>query len=446
MSLPDLMAVSLILSLAVAAVALAAGEIMERRVADPGLRERAWAVALAVAAAPPVLTLLWLVLAPAPVRVVTLDPDAAAAGMATAATAGAGDAAAVSWAVSPAGLLLGAAALVALLRGLALVCRAVRLERLRRRAAPAGPEVAAAMAAEAVRVGRAAPAVRVSAEAAEAMVVGLFRPCLILSPTLARTVDRPGVRAVLAHELAHLRRGDLRAVWLEEALLVLFAFNPVIPFLRARRAAAREEACDALALRGASPDLRRAFARLLLDALRSRAAPPALSLTGAPRSSVMHRLQSVLAPAAPAGRTARGLVAASLAGSVVAVLAASGAVAAQRQEVVRLVTVSAPPLDGTAERYRRVSARGLQLICATGQAEDARYCAGILLSTADDGPRIGVCAPAAVRAREAGPLAAFLAEARERIAATPPRTDEGAHGFADRVLQAAYPCGARTGA
>ena len=49
----ELLALSLGLSVAVAAVGLAALSVLERRVADPLIRERAWGALLHVSALPP---------------------------------------------------------------------------------------------------------------------------------------------------------------------------------------------------------------------------------------------------------------------------------------------------------------------------------------------------------------------------------------------------------
>jgi TonB family protein len=141
---------------------------------------------------------------------------------------------------------------------------------------------------------------------------------------------------VCAHELTHLKRGDHRALWVEEALLAVLAINPVLRPIRDRRAAAREEACDAQVLARADGDARRLYARALLDALRAPARPhvPALTFTSTRRIFVMHRLKAVLSPAPAAGRRSR-LAVLGL-GVAVAAVAATGSVAlaARREPIV----------------------------------------------------------------------------------------------------------------
>ncbi|MGZ9100834.1 MAG: M56 family metallopeptidase, partial [Brevundimonas sp.] len=180
----------------------------------------------------------------------------------------------------------------------------------------------------------------VSAATSEALLAHLGRAQLILPVGLTDGAAAVAASAVIAHELAHLKRGDHHALWMEEALLALLAVNPLMPMLRARRAAAREEVCDALALADAAPEARRAYARSLIEALRDRAGPqasgglPALTFTGAGRTTAMSRLKAVLNPATAAGRGPR-LVAFGVAG-VIAALAGAGslAVAAERAAVI----------------------------------------------------------------------------------------------------------------
>jgi hypothetical protein len=161
---------------------------------------------------------------------------------------------------------------------------------------------------------------------------------------LAETPDSPAARAVITHELAHLKRGDHRAVWIEEAVVALLSVYPVLPLIRARRAAAREEACDALALGGADPAHRRAYAQSLIEALRARTerspadALPALTFTGTPRSQAMRRLKSILTPPATAGLGTK--VTAVVAGVALLGLAGAGSMAVAAQHAPQAASKS----------------------------------------------------------------------------------------------------------
>lgn len=99
-------------------------------------------------------------------------------------------------------------------------------------------------------------------------------------------VSRPDcARAVLAHELAHIRRRDWLFLLLSRMAVALFWFNPLVWALHLRLAALTEEAADASALRHLDPA---AYARTLVGLAAEVGHPAgrsaALGLTGSARS------------------------------------------------------------------------------------------------------------------------------------------------------------------
>ena len=346
MTASELLALSLGLSLAAAALGWAIMRALEGRVADPVLRERAWAAALYIPALPPLAVGLML-LAPAPTWT---PPPASAAAATTSAVIELHSAAGLPPAdltQAAAVLVLVLAGLFALLRVVVLGVRAARLRELIRATRAASPELHRAVEAAALRMDTTVPTLRVSSVGSEALLAGLRRPVLVLPATLAEAPDSAATRAVCAHELAHLKRGDHRALWLEETLLAALAINPLLRIIRDHRAAAREETCDAAALAGAGDDARRLYARSLLEAVRHTGfqnTAPALSFTSARRTFVMHRLKAILVPVSPAGPRPRRLVVGLAALIAAAAGAGSVAIAAQREAV--LVD---PPADVAAD-------------------------------------------------------------------------------------------------
>lgn len=336
MTTPELLALSVGLSVAAAALGWAIMRALERRVADPVLRERAWAVALYVPVLPPLAVGLML-LTPAPLRSAAPADAAASASTVLIELQGAPNAPPLDLAHTASILVLVLAGLLALLRIVSLGVRLMRLRKLVRATTAASPDLRRTVEEAARAIGASVPAVRIGGSGAEALLAGLRRPVLVLPAALADTPGSATTRAVCAHELAHLKRGDHRALWIEEILLAVAAINPLLRVIRDHRAAAREEACDAVALAGAADDQRRLYARSLLAAVQTagfRRTAPALTFTSARRTFVMNRLKAVLAPASPAGaRPRRAVVGLS---ALVAGLACAGsfAVAAQRQPVI----------------------------------------------------------------------------------------------------------------
>lgn len=328
MSGAQLILLSLGLSVGLAAAGLALLGRWERRLGDPALRERLWGALLYVSVLPALLVPLSLLL-PAPVVVVPGLAGGAALSVDAVPAAGAGPGLSPDTAVLG-GLVLAAA--LSFLRATDLGRRAIALHRLATGARDAGPDVVRKISVAAGRLGARVPSVCCSDAIPTPLLTGFFRPLLLLPETVAG----PAAEAICAHELAHLRRGDHRTVWIEEALLILCAANPLLPWIRARRAAAREEACDALALSGASDTARRLYARALVEAIRKTPSSPvpALTFTSAKRSFAMLRLKAILEPAPPAEPRLRrtALIAAGFATAAAA--SASIAVAAQREPVV----------------------------------------------------------------------------------------------------------------
>ena len=444
MGAPELLALSLGLSIAVAALGWSGGWLVERMSGDPRLRDRVWAAALILPALPPLGVGLLLLLTPAPVREV-MAVSASVPTAVVAAPSGVAVAAAPGFVLDPvlaAWAVLGLAILLTLVRLGALARRAERLARLIREAGKPGPDIAAMV--ESIAADLAIPAPRTSASAAtsEALLASLGRARLILPANLP---DPDAARAVIAHELAHLKRGDHRAVWLEEALLVVLAFNPLMPALRTRRAAAREEACDALALGSAAPETRRAYARSLIEALRDRAGPqasgglPALTFTGAGRNTAMKRLKAVLNPARPAHRAVRLSALALGLGLIATAAAASVAVAGQREESLRFTAPAAPAGSDFAARLPSATAADYQLFCAAAaDSMDRMACSMLLWDAALE--EQSAATPAFCAANRTDADLTVIAERGRAAVLTGPAGRGSAKDAARRAMIAAFPC------
>lgn len=338
MSPVEILALTLAASIGVAAAAGLAARAAEGVSDDPVWRDRLWSGAFWLPAIAPVLTALFLLVprvAPEPVVVTSLASSETmvepTGGLISAAAAPDG---AIPFDPALLALLaLSAAGLLAMLRLYRLVRRARRLSAAIARAEQPSPALAA-MVGEPDRPGQSL-IIRVSPEVPEAFLAGLLKPVLILPSSLVGC-SRDHVRAVVAHEMAHLRRRDLTAMWLEETALTVMAANPLLTMLHARRRLAREEACDALALAGATSGTRRAYARTLIDALRDRAGMaeqggPGLTFKGSRGRAALRRVKAVLEPRPAVGRLTRRLTLAAgvLAGGLV--FAGSIALAGQRE-------------------------------------------------------------------------------------------------------------------
>ncbi len=82
---------------------------------------------------------------------------------------------------------------------------------------------------------------------AHIFVCGTWRPCLALAPELLTSLPEPELKAVLAHEVAHLARRDQVISWVASLLRSLMFYNPALYLLERWVRREREKAADLLA-------------------------------------------------------------------------------------------------------------------------------------------------------------------------------------------------------
>ena len=80
-------------------------------------------------------------------------------------------------------------------------------------------------------------------------IVGILRPTLLLPLGIEERLTPAQLRAILAHELCHVRHRDNLTATLHMAVEVLFWFHPLVWWLGARLVAERERACDEAVVR-----------------------------------------------------------------------------------------------------------------------------------------------------------------------------------------------------
>src|SRR5580704_1638326 len=136
------------------------------------------------------------------------------------------------------------------------------------------------------QMGVRAPEILVLPDLAPPMLWFLGRAKLLLPARLVSNADLLGLRAILAHELAHLRRGDHWVRRLDFFAGLIWWWNPVYWLTRERLSTEAELACDEWAIR-AVPDGRVSYAEALLDVCRTlsttRSPAPALGSAGLAR-------------------------------------------------------------------------------------------------------------------------------------------------------------------
>lgn len=131
----------------------------------------------------------------------------------------------------------------------------------------------------------------ISASVSAPMVVGILRPVVLL-PMSAVTGLRPlQLEAILAHELAHVRRHDPLVNVLQAAVETVLFYHPAVWWVSAVVRRDREEACDDVAVD--ATEIRAAdYARALLTLAEAHAtaAAPAAAATGSGLAGRVRRL------------------------------------------------------------------------------------------------------------------------------------------------------------
>jgi beta-lactamase regulating signal transducer with metallopeptidase domain len=178
-----------------------------------------------------------------------------------------------------------------------LLAGAMGVARLRRSRLPLPAKIADVVE----RLGKrlqmeALPLVFLSQEIAEAMAVGLIRPLVLIPAVWATEMPVGMLEAVIAHELAHLRRRDLWVNLLQRIVETLLFYHPAVWWLSHRLRIERELCADELAI--AATGKRLEYARTLEQIASDKRAEirPALAafLRGETNMRLLERVRNVL--------------------------------------------------------------------------------------------------------------------------------------------------------
>ncbi|MDO3381164.1 M23/M56 family metallopeptidase [Gilvimarinus algae] len=87
-----------------------------------------------------------------------------------------------------------------------------------------------------------------SSACATPFTIGLLRPEVFIPESMLSELDRETLEVVVAHELAHIARGDDLSVTFQHVFRALFFFNPLVNYAHRKLGEAREVGCDTLAV------------------------------------------------------------------------------------------------------------------------------------------------------------------------------------------------------
>ncbi len=139
------------------------------------------------------------------------------------------------------------------------------------------------------------PALRVSKRVTQAMAVGFWRPVIILPAAWLAQLSPECVEAILAHELAHIRRRDLWVNLLQRVVETLLFYHPAVWWLSARLRHQREMCCDELAVSLTGRRVEYASTlELVARRRRSHVAPALAAGIGGNKMALLNRVRNIL--------------------------------------------------------------------------------------------------------------------------------------------------------
>ncbi len=133
------------------------------------------------------------------------------------------------------------------------------------------------------------------------LVVGNWRPVILLPSSVIESLGPDEMKSVLIHELNHVRRWDGVVNVFQAILGTLYFFHPLVWWANRQISRIREEACDELTV--ASLDRRRPYGEAIVKVaeILGYAAPPlALGVLDS-NSTMRQRLNRILDPDLPSG-------------------------------------------------------------------------------------------------------------------------------------------------
>ena len=122
-------------------------------------------------------------------------------------------------------------------------------------------------------------------------VVGVLKPVVLIPPAMLTGLSQAQVEAILAHELAHIKRQDFLVNLLQTAVETILFYHPAVWWVSRQIRIEREYCCDDLAVEWTGD--RKAFANALVTLEELRSEGIAMAANG---GSLLARIQRLVRP------------------------------------------------------------------------------------------------------------------------------------------------------
>jgi beta-lactamase regulating signal transducer with metallopeptidase domain len=122
-------------------------------------------------------------------------------------------------------------------------------------------------------------------------VIGWLRPVILVPASVLTGLSAPQLEALLAHELAHIRRYDYLVNLIQTAVETLLFYHPAVWWVSSHARQEREHCCDDLAVAVCNDVLVYARALAALEQIRVHTPRPAVAANG---GSLLKRIQRLV--------------------------------------------------------------------------------------------------------------------------------------------------------
>jgi bla regulator protein BlaR1 len=124
------------------------------------------------------------------------------------------------------------------------------------------------------------------------IVIGFIKPVVLLPAGLATGLTTKQIEAILAHELAHIKRYDYLINLLQSLVEIVYFFHPALWWVSSKVRTEREHCCDDIAIEVCGDKL--AFAKALAEVEAYRQTPVLAMAFASQKGAMLHRVRRVL--------------------------------------------------------------------------------------------------------------------------------------------------------
>jgi len=142
-------------------------------------------------------------------------------------------------------------------------------------------------------------------------MIGFFSPIILLPISLTTYLSADEIKAILLHELSHIKRNDYLLNLLQQFMSILLFFNPFAQLINRIINQERENRCDDLVVQTTAQPLVYAHALLKLEQKRQVNLQMALAATGK-KYHLLNRIERIMKTQKPIGNIRHLLVAVAI--------------------------------------------------------------------------------------------------------------------------------------